>query len=109
MTPVEQLRMALASLPNVEQAASRFGSHRNPAWRVSGREFAHLHSDNLLDLRLPRKIQAGLRADRKARFRKSASEWLEFEFHTEEDVAHLASLAREAWAAAAASASPKAT
>jgi hypothetical protein len=100
VSPVEQLRMVLSSLPDVEQASSRFGTHRNPAWSVSGREFAHLHTDDLVDLRLPRAIQAGLRADSKAHFRKSASEWLEFEFHTDADVAHLSLLAREAWAAA---------
>ena len=41
------------------------GSHRNPAWSVSGREFAHLHTDDLIDLRLPRAIQAGLRSIRR--------------------------------------------
>jgi hypothetical protein len=100
MSPVEQLRQALSELPDVVQSPSRFGSHRNPAWSVSGREFAHLHAEDLLDLRLPRQIQAGLRSDPKAHFRSAASEWLEFEFHTREDVSHLAALAREAWVAA---------
>jgi hypothetical protein len=100
MSPVEQLRAGLAGLPDVTQSASRFGARGNPAWSVAGREFAHLHADNLLDLRLPRAIQAGLRADPKARFRKGRSEWLELEFHTAEDVAHLLALAREACAAA---------
>jgi hypothetical protein len=100
MSPVEQLRQALAALPGAEQSPSRFGSHRNAAWLVEGREFAHLHSDELLDLRLPRAVQAGLRSDPKAHFRNSPSEWLELEFHTGEDVAHVAELARVAWAAA---------
>jgi Family of unknown function (DUF5519) len=99
MSPVEQLRQALSELPDVEQSSSLFGSHRNPAWSISGREFAHLHADNLLDLRLPRQIQAGLRSDPRAHFRNAASQWLEFEFHTTEDVVLLAALAREAWAA----------
>ena len=43
---------------------------------------------------------AGLRAEPKARFRKGRSEWLELEFHSDEDVAHLLALAREACAAA---------
>jgi hypothetical protein len=103
MSPVEQLRMALASLPDVEQSPSRFGSRRNPAWSVRGREFAHLHADDVIDLRLPRALQAGLRSDARARFRKSASEWLEFEFHSEADVVDVAGLARQAWAAAKAS------
>jgi len=100
MSPVEQLRAVLSSLPDVEQSASRFGSHRNAAWSVSGREFAHLHADHLIDLRLPRAVQASLRSDPKAHFRKGVSDWLEFEFHTKGDVAHLALLSREAWAAA---------
>jgi hypothetical protein len=100
MSPVEQMRMALSSLPDVEQAPSRFGSRRNLAWSVNGREFAHLHADDLIDLRLPRALQAGLRADTRARFRKSASQWLELEFHSAADVADIARLAREAWAAA---------
>ena len=85
---------------DVEQSPSQFGSHQNPAWSISGHEFAHLHADDLLDLRLPRAIQRTLHSDPKAHFRNSISEWLEFEFHTVEDVAHLVTLAREAWAAA---------
>jgi hypothetical protein len=95
----DQLRQALSALPDTEQNPSRFGS-RNAAWSVRGREFAHLHADHLLDLRLPRAAQAGLRSDPKAHFRKSASEWIELEFHTAEDVAQIAELAREAWTAA---------
>ncbi len=92
--------MELSRLTDVEQCQSRFWSQQNPAWAVSGREFAHLHSDALLDLRLPRAIQKTLRADPRAHFRDSTSEWLELEFHTIEDVAHLAMLARKAWVAA---------
>ena len=100
MPPAEQLCVALSVLPDVVEGPSRFGSRHNRAWSVAGREFAHLHSSNLLDLRLPRPLQARLRADPKARFRKSASDWVEFEFHTSADVTHLAGLAREAWIAA---------
>jgi ribonuclease BN (tRNA processing enzyme) len=100
MKTVDRLRQVLSALPDTEQTLSRFGSHRSPAWSVRGREFAHLHADHLLDLRLPRAVQAGLRSDPKAHFRKSASEWLELEFHTAEDVAHIAELALEAWTAA---------
>lgn len=100
MTPIERLRSALSGLPDVQESLSRFGARRNPAWSVSGREFAHLHADDRLDLRLPRRAQAALRNDSKAHFRKSASEWLELEFHTADDVEHLIALAGEAWAAA---------
>jgi Family of unknown function (DUF5519) len=100
MSPVEQLRVALAGLPDVELSSSRFGSRSNPAWSVGGREFAHLHTDDRLDLRLPRAVQSSLRSDPKSHFRKARSEWLELEFHTSEDVAHLIVLARWAWVAA---------
>jgi len=100
VSPTDLLRHALSALPGTEQKPSRFGSHKNAAWSVRGREFAHLHADGLLDLRLPRAAQKGLRSDPKAHFRKSASEWIELEFRTTEDVARIAELAREAWAAA---------
>jgi hypothetical protein len=99
MKLVEELCAALSGLPEVSQGPSRFGSHAHQAWSVAGREFAHLHADDLLDLRLPRSVQAGLRDDPRAHFRKSRSEWLEFEFHDLDDVAHLVALARQAWAA----------
>ena len=100
MSPVEQLCAALSGLPGTAQHPSRFGSRQNTAWSVAGREFAHLHADDQLDLRLPRAVQAGLCGDPRAHFRKSASQWLEFEFHSPEDVAHLATIARIAWGAA---------
>jgi len=100
VSPVEQLRIALSALPDIEQRPSRFGTHRNPAWTTAGQEFAHLHADDLLDLRLPRALQAELRDDPRAHFRSGRSQWLELEFHTPDDVVHLAALARKAWAAA---------
>ena len=100
MSLTEQLYRALSALPEVEQTRSRFGSAGNPAWRVAGREFAHLHADDLLDLRLPRAVQVRLTSDPLAHFRASRSEWLELEFHTPADVEHLVALAHEAWAAA---------
>lgn len=100
MSLVQQLSAALSRFPDVVLSPSRFGSHQNSAWSVSGREFAHLHADDLLDLRLPRAIQRTLRNDPRARFRKANSEWLELEFRTPEDVAQLVSLAHAAWAAA---------
>jgi hypothetical protein len=100
VSPVAQLRAALTQLPGVEQSPSRIGARRNPAWSVQGREFAHLHADHLLDLRLPHALQAGLCSDPRAHFRRSKSAWIELEFHTTEDVVVLTDLARQAWAAA---------
>ena len=96
MRLVDQLCAELSKLPGVERSVTRFGAGRNPAWSIAGREFAHLHADHLLDLRLPRAVQAGLRTDPNAHFRKSRSEWLEHEVHTVDDVARLADLARQA-------------
>ena len=101
MSPTESLSLALRSLPGVEQTRSRFDKRSGRlAWRVDRREFAHLHADDLIDLRLPRPVQERVRDDPRARFRASRSEWLEFEFHTEQDVEELLALAHEAWAAA---------
>jgi hypothetical protein len=99
-SPIEQLVAQIRGLPGVSEGASRFGAKGRAAWFVAGREFAHLHADDLLDLRLPRALQATLKGDPGARFRKSRSEWLEFEFHSSEDVKRLAELARCAWSAA---------
>jgi hypothetical protein len=90
----------LAAIPGVEITHSRFGSGANRAWRVGKREFAHLHSTTLIDLRLPRAMQATLRSDPRAHFRAGRSEWLEIEFHSAQDVAMIAALAREAAIAA---------
>jgi hypothetical protein len=100
MNASEQLRAGLSALPGVAQAPSRVGSEHNPAWFVAGREFAHLHSTSLLDLRLPPPLQARLRNDPRAHFRRHSSAWLELEFHTIQDVADLLTLARQAAAAA---------
>jgi hypothetical protein len=100
MNPTEQLQAALSALPGVVQDQSRFGSGQNPAWLIEGHEFAHLHSTSLLDLRLPRAIQASLREDPRAHFRQHSSAWLELEFHTAQDVVELLELAQQAAAAA---------
>ena len=80
MSPAESLSLAMRALPGVEQTRSRFGKAGQPAWSVNGREFAHLHADDLLDLRLPLAAQRRLREDPRAHFRSSRSEWLELEF-----------------------------
>ena len=99
MDTTDKLCAALSAIPGVEDADSSFGSGSNPAWRVAGREFAHLHSASLIDLRLPAALQATLRADPQARFRKGRSEWLELEFYSDADVEKIAALARQAAAA----------
>ena len=98
MKPVVKLRAELSALPGVVEASSRFS--RNLAWRIDGREFAHLHSDSLIDLRLPRPAQARLRKDPRAHFRRHPSAWVELEFHTAKDVLDLLPLAQQAAIAA---------
>ena len=95
MKATHRLSGLLDAIPGVASGKSRFGSSRK-AWSIDGREFAHLHSDSILDLRLPRKLQAALRGDRHARFRTSASEWVELEFRSATDVAEVAALAAKA-------------
>src|SRR5438445_10616562 len=97
MKTTDRLCDALDGIPGVVSGKSRFGSRRNRAWTIDGREFAHLHSATVLDLRLPRKkMQAVLCGDRRARFRASASEWVELEFRSATDVAEIAALAAKA-------------
>jgi hypothetical protein len=100
MSAMEKLCTALSAIPGVAVGTSRFGSGSNLAWRVAGREFAHLHSASLIDIRLPRQLQARLRADPRAHFRTGRSGWLELEFHSPADVSEIAALARQAAAAA---------
>jgi len=99
MNVADELSAGLSALPGVSHAPSRVGSDRNPAWFVAGREFAHLHSASVLDLRLPSPLQARLRNDPRAHFRRHSSAWLELEFHSAGDVADLLALARKAAAA----------
>ena len=97
---LSDLAARLLALPGVSQGTSRFARGAKPAWLVGSKEFAHLHADDLLDLRLPRSVQASLKDDPRAHFRRSRSEWLEVEFHHPEDVEFVVGLARQAWAAA---------
>ena len=99
MDATEKLCAALSAIPGVEVRTSRFGSGSKPAWLVAGHEFAHLHSASLIDLRLPRPLQAKLRADPRAHFRTGRSEWLELEFRSPTDVTKIVTLARQAAAA----------
>src|SRR4051794_8950561 len=86
MHPSDVLALAMRALPEVEQARSRFSRAGLPAWCVKGREFAHLHALDRLDLRLPGDVQQRARQDPRARFRRSRSAWVEFEFHDQHDV-----------------------
>ncbi len=99
MNVTDELVAALSKIPGVESGRSRIGSGTNRAWRIAGYEFAHLHSPSLIDLRLPRPLQAELRSDPRAHFRTGRSQWIELEFHSRTDVMAIAALARKAAAA----------
>jgi hypothetical protein len=100
MNITDELCAALSAIPGAIAGRSQFGSRSTHAWRIGRREFAHLHSPSLLDLRLPRSIQTRLRTDPRAHFRAGRSEWLELEFHSHDDVVAVVALACEAAAAA---------
>src|SRR5262245_14331149 len=104
-----ELAAQIAALPGVREGVSRIGPSGKAAWFVSGREFAHFHADDLLDLRLPREFQASVNGDPRAHFRKSRSQWLEFAFHRPQDVEFLLPLVRHAWAAAKAHGAARST
>lgn len=81
------LTAAISALPGVTTKASRFSSE--PAFFVNGREFAHFHAGEVLDVRLTR---AGIRAldlahadDARLTLRGS-SDWVEFAFARRADL-----------------------
>ena len=94
MAVSEDLRKLLTALPGVTSGKSQVGP--GPAWFIAGREFAHFHHGNVVDLRLPRQLQKTLRGDARVRFRKSASDWVEIEFQRPDDVRWVAELASQA-------------
>lgn len=66
-----------------------------------GKEFAHFHHDNEIDMRLTRKIikSRGLSHPSGSAHhptRAASSQWIELRFHTEAEVRHVAELARVA-------------
>jgi hypothetical protein len=69
-----------------------------------GKEFAHFHHDNEIDLRLTKTVirQLGLVHPTRSAFhpaRSPSSQWIEVRFHTSEEVQHVAALVKKAIAA----------
>jgi len=83
----EQLGNRILTLPNVDLQKSRFSS--NEAFVSAGREFAHFHNNDVIDIRLTKKLirqfQTELRQDARVTLR-NASDWLEFAFNNDEDL-----------------------
>jgi hypothetical protein len=76
-SPVAILRRKLGAIPGVEEATSRFGAGRRLAWRAGRREIAHLHSDTVIDIRIPAARQRALPHDERLIPRDSTSDWIE--------------------------------
>jgi gluconokinase len=78
------LRRRLLAQKGVVEHRSKFGD--NLAFHADGKEFAHFHSESVIDVRVPRAHQKALREDPRVTFRPRPADWLEFEFRSEEDV-----------------------
>jgi hypothetical protein len=76
-SPVAILRRKLDAIPGVEEAMSRFGTGRRLAWRAGRREIAHLHSDSVIDIRIPAARQRALPRDERLMSREATSDWIE--------------------------------
>lgn len=100
MRPSEELSRKIRVLAGVEERPSRVGNPAHRAWFVGRREIAHLHSESVLDVRLPRADHAKLREDPRAVFRARPSDWVEFRIEGGADVEPALALVRTAWAAA---------
>ena len=100
MDLTERLASGLLSLRGVEEGKSRFGPQT--AFFVGGREFAHVHSDGEIDLRLTRPLIAGrrdgLEDDRRVSMGRS-SDWLTVSYSSARDVRFALDLGRAAYEA----------
>jgi hypothetical protein len=94
------LRERLAALPGLEEGTTRFGNGSGAAWRVGGREVAHLHAPDRIDVRVPRGDQRDLYDDPRASFRPRTSDWVELTVEAPEDVDLVCALVRRAARAA---------
>jgi Family of unknown function (DUF5519) len=88
------LRRELAGVPGLVEAASRFGSARRLAWRVGGREIAHLHARPFVDVRLPPDARKAIAGDPRLSPRPGRSQWIECRMESSEDAAFIAALIR---------------
>jgi hypothetical protein len=80
------LRARLAQSRNVIEATSRFGRDVRLAWRVGTQEIAHLHSSEIIDIRLPAVLQRQWRNDPRLLPRPRRSDWIECRVRSDDDV-----------------------
>jgi hypothetical protein len=96
----DRLASGLLSLPGVEEGKSRFGPRT--AFFVAGREFAHVHRDGEIDLRLTRLLISGWRESLEGDSRVSmrqGSDWLTVSYSSAADVRFALELGRAAYEA----------
>jgi hypothetical protein len=87
---IEILRQRLNALPDVDESASRFGY--SLAWRAGSREIAHVHSDSIVDIRIPAARQRALARDDRLMPRSSRSDWIECRLSEPGDAEYAAAL-----------------
>jgi len=97
---IEILRQRLDDVPDVKESTSRFG--HSLAWRAGSREIAHVHSDSIIDIRIPAARQRALARDDRLMPRVSRSDWIECRLSEPGDaeyavalIAHAARCSRE--------------
>ena len=94
----KQVREALLSIDGVLESDSIFSD--DMAYWVNGKEIAHFHGQDSLELRLTRPVIRELRDQLKAephvKLRNASSDWLIMSFASAADVRFIASLAKRA-------------
>jgi hypothetical protein len=87
----------LDRFPGVVSGPSRLGNKAHRAWFAEGKEFAHLHASNLVDLRVPRSVQRAVKDEPAVILRDHPSEWMEVQLDSEADVKLAVELAHHGW------------
>jgi hypothetical protein len=87
-----RLRERLALVDGISEAISRFGREVRLAWRAGAREIAHLHSTDVIDVRVPATLQRQWRNDPRMMPRRRRSDWIECRFKTHSDIEFIAML-----------------
>ena len=91
---IEVLRHRLDALRDVKESTSRFG--HSLAWRAGSREIAHVHSDSIVDIRIPATRQRALARDDRQMPRASRSDWIECRLSEPGDAEYAAALIAQA-------------
>ena len=89
---MSRLRARLAQSRAVIEVTSRFGREARLAWRAANREIAHLHSAEMVDIRLPAALQRQWRGDARLVPRPRRSDWIECRLRSADDVEFAATL-----------------